>query len=96
VKNFTWRRAGAIDPARLGGQRHARPEQCSRSTSARPTFNTAAELSRRTPATTLLFNYLGNFSEANGEQSANNERINGSYDLRLNNDWFVRPALFEV
>jgi hypothetical protein len=60
------------------------------------TFNTAAELSRRTPATTMLLDYLGNYSEANGEQSANNERINGSYDLRLNKDWFVRPAQLEV
>ncbi len=60
------------------------------------TFNTAAELSRRTPATTMLLDYLGNYSEANGEQSANNERFNGSYDLRLNKDWFVRPAALEV
>jgi hypothetical protein len=39
--------------------------------------------------------YLGNFSEVNGEQSANNHRINLSYDVRLNENWFVRPVQLE-
>ena len=56
---------------------------------------TQAELARRTPNTTLKFDYLGNYSEANGVQSANNNRVNGSYDIRLNKDWFVRPLGLE-
>ena len=60
------------------------------------TFATAAELSRRTPATTLLLNYLGNYGVANGVQTANNNRFNGSYDVRLNRNWFVRPLQLEL
>jgi hypothetical protein len=59
------------------------------------TLSTSAELARRTPNTTLQLDYLGNYSEANGVQSANNERVNGIYDIRLNKDWFVRPAQLE-
>jgi putative salt-induced outer membrane protein YdiY len=58
-------------------------------------MNAAAELARRTPATQLLLNYLGNFSAVDGEQNANNHRINLSYDVRLNRDWFVRPVQLE-
>jgi len=60
------------------------------------TLTTAAELARRTPATTLLLDYLGNYGVANGVQTANNERGNGSYDIRLDKDWFVRPAQLEI
>jgi hypothetical protein len=59
------------------------------------TVTTSGELARRTPATTLLLDYLGNYSQANGLQSANNERVNGTYDVRLNQDWFVRPVQLE-
>jgi hypothetical protein len=59
------------------------------------TLSTSAELARRTPNTTLLFDYLGNYSEANGEQNANNDRVNAIYDVRLNQDWFVRPVQLE-
>jgi putative salt-induced outer membrane protein YdiY len=59
------------------------------------TLNTSAELVRRTPATVAELDYLGNFSEVNGQQNANNQRINGLYDIRLNRDWFVRPASLE-
>ena len=59
------------------------------------TVNTTAELARRTPNTTLLFDYLLNYSQVNNVQSANNDRFNSSYDIRLNREWFVRPMLFE-
>ncbi len=58
-------------------------------------LNTSAELARRTPATQLLLNYLGNFGEVDGVQNANNQRANLNYDVRLNHDWFVRPAQLE-
>ena len=59
------------------------------------TVSSSAELARRTPATTLLFDYLGNYSQVNDVQSANNDRFNSTYDIRLNKDWFVRPVQFE-
>jgi hypothetical protein len=59
------------------------------------TISTSAELARRTPNTTLLFDYLGNYSEANSVQNANNDRVNVIYDVRLNHDWFVRPVQLE-
>ena len=59
------------------------------------TLTTSAELARRTPATTVQLNYLANYSEAEGVQSANNQRINGLYDIRLNRSWFLRPAYLE-
>ena len=59
------------------------------------TINTSAELARRTPNTTLLFDYLGNYSQVNNTENANNDRVNLSYDIRLNHDWFVRPVQFE-
>jgi len=59
------------------------------------TESASAELARRTPATVIQLNYLGNFSEVNGEQNANNHRINGFYDIRLNRDWFLRPVQLE-
>jgi putative salt-induced outer membrane protein YdiY len=58
-------------------------------------LNTSAELVRRTPATVFELDYLGNFSEVNGEQNANNQRINGSYDIRLDRHWFLRPVNVE-
>ncbi len=59
------------------------------------TLATSAELARRTPATSLQLDYLANYSEAEGVQSANNQRINGLYDIRLNRHWFLRPASLE-
>ncbi len=54
-------------------------------------ITTSAELARRTPDTTLLMDYLGNYSQVNDVQNENNDRLNISYDIRLNRDWFVRP-----
>lgn len=59
------------------------------------TYSTMAELARRTPATTFLLDYLGNYSQASGVESANNNRVNAIYDVRLNHDWFLRLAQVE-
>jgi hypothetical protein len=59
------------------------------------TLTTSAELARRTPNTMLLFDYLLNYSQVNNVQSANNDRLNSSYDIRLNQDWFLRPVQLE-
>jgi hypothetical protein len=60
------------------------------------TVSTSVELARRTPATTFLLNYLGNYSEANGNENANNNRLGTTYDIRLNKHWFVRPEQTEA
>jgi hypothetical protein len=59
------------------------------------TLSTSAELARRTPGTMLLIDYLGNYSQVNNVQSADNKRVNTTYDVRLNQDWFVRPLQLE-
>ena len=59
------------------------------------TLTISAELARRTPNTTLLFDYLLNYGQVNNVQSANNDRLNSSYDVRLNQDWFFRPVQLE-
>ncbi len=59
------------------------------------TLTTSAELARRTPATTIDLSYLGNYGEAEGVKSANNQRIDGLYDIRLSRRWFLRPAYLE-
>jgi Protein of unknown function, DUF481 len=59
------------------------------------TLTTSAELARRTPGTTFLINYLGNYSQVNDVQSADNQRVNTTFDIRLNQDWFVRPVQLE-
>ncbi len=59
------------------------------------TMSASAELARRTPSTTLLLDYLGNYSESDNIQIANNNRFNSTYDIRLGKDWFIRPVQFE-
>ncbi|HEX5398057.1 MAG TPA: DUF481 domain-containing protein [Verrucomicrobiae bacterium] len=64
--------------------------------SSQTMISSSAELARRTPNTTLLLDYLGNYSEVNSVQNVNNDRGNLTYDVRLNRDWFVRPAQLEA
>jgi len=59
------------------------------------TLTTSAEITRRTPNTRLELDYLGNYSEANGEKNTDNDRVNLTYDIRLNKSWFVRPVQSE-
>ena len=59
------------------------------------TLTTSGELARRTPTTDLVLDYLGNYSQANGVQNANNERVDLIYDIRLDRHWFIRPAGLE-
>jgi putative salt-induced outer membrane protein YdiY len=59
------------------------------------TVNVSSELARRTPATELLLDYFGNYSEVNDRQNANNDRVDATYDIRLDRHWFVRPVQWE-
>jgi putative salt-induced outer membrane protein YdiY len=58
-------------------------------------LSVSAELERRTPATLAQLNYLANFSMVEGVENANNQRLTGTYDIRLNRYWFVRPVYLE-
>jgi len=46
-------------------------------------YNAQARLQRRTPATRLTLDYLGNVSRLDGVESANNHRVNSEFDVWL-------------
>ena len=55
--------------------------------------NISAELARRTPNTTLIFDYLGNYGQVNNTVNADNDRFNVTHDIRLArkySNWTVR------
>ncbi len=56
-------------------------------------YNLLAGIERRTPRSRINIDYLGNFNEADGEQVANNHRINGTYDLFSAGRLFWRPVI---
>jgi len=60
------------------------------------TLNVQGELARRTPATEFVLDFLSNYSELNGVESANNARLNGTLDVLLSRNFFVRPAMTEL
>lgn len=59
-------------------------------------FNLLASLERRTPRSRVNLDYLGNFNEADGEQVANNHRLNGNWDLFSGSRFFWRPVLGQL
>jgi len=52
-------------------------------------YNAQAHLQRRTPATRLSLDYVGNFSSIDGTESANNNQVNGEFDLWLSRRFFL-------
>jgi hypothetical protein len=54
-------------------------------------LNAKAGLQRRTPASRLSFDYLGNFSQLQGETSANNHRVSSACDVLLTRRLYLRP-----
>lgn len=54
-------------------------------------YNLLANLERRTPRSRIGIDYLGNFNETENVETANNHRVNGSWDLFSGSDWFWRP-----
>jgi putative salt-induced outer membrane protein YdiY len=56
-------------------------------------YNAQVGLQRRTPATRLSLDYIGNVSSINGAESANNNRLNTEFDLWLSRRFYlVLPA----
>jgi len=58
-------------------------------------FNVTVGLKRRTPITRLSLDYLGNFSESEGVEIANNHRASATYDIYVRRRLFIRPAYVE-
>ena len=52
-------------------------------------YNAQVDLQRRTPSTRLSLDYIGNISLVNGDQSANNHRINTEFDLWLSKRFYL-------
>jgi len=56
-------------------------------------YNMLAGIERRTPASRVALDYLGNFNETEGTQVANNHRINVAFDLFSGGRLFWRPLI---
>ena len=52
-------------------------------------YNAQAHLQRRTPATRLSLDYIGNVSSVESVESANNHRVNGEFDLWLSRRFYL-------
>jgi len=51
---------------------------------------------RRAPRSRFQFDYLGNFSKANGEEIANNQRATGRFDIYVARRWYATPLAVDV
>lgn len=56
-------------------------------------YNLQLGLERRTTGSRIALDYLGNFNETEGQQIANNHRLNGNYDKFRGNRLFWRPLI---
>ncbi|MCW5555704.1 MAG: DUF481 domain-containing protein [Verrucomicrobiae bacterium] len=52
-------------------------------------YNAQAHLERRTPATRLSLDYIGNISSVGGVESANNHRVNSEFDVWLSRRFYL-------
>ncbi len=58
-------------------------------------YNVKANLNRRTATTRLRLDYLGRISSNNGEETANDHRINEKYDVYVSRYFFWTPVFSE-
>jgi putative salt-induced outer membrane protein YdiY len=58
-------------------------------------LSAAASFKRRTVENRVSFDYLGNFSETNDVESANNQRANAVWDWFFSEKLFLRPVFVE-
>lgn len=58
-------------------------------------YNAQAYLQRRTPATRLSLDYIGNVSSIDGTENANNNRLNSEFDLWLSQRLYLITPFFE-
>jgi len=57
--------------------------------------NINARIQRRTPSTRLTLDYLGIATTTDDVETANNHRVNGSFDVYLTRRLFIRPVFGE-
>lgn len=58
-------------------------------------YNAQAHLQRRTPATRLSLDYIGNLSSVEGVESADNHRLNTEFDLWLSRKLYLQVPFVE-
>ena len=58
-------------------------------------WSSEADIKRRTSNTRLTIDWLGNFTEADGEQTVDNQRLNFSYDVFMAREYYLRPIFGE-
>lgn len=56
-------------------------------------YNMMAGVERRTPRSRAVMDYIGNFNETEGEQIANNHRVNAVFDRFSGSRLFWRPVI---
>ena len=54
-------------------------------------YNLAANIERRTPVARVTMDYLGNYNRTEGEEVANNHRVNAAWDKFRGGAFFWRP-----
>jgi putative salt-induced outer membrane protein YdiY len=59
-------------------------------------YNGQGHLQRRTPATRLTIDYIGNLSETGETETARNTRVNGSFDVWMTQHFYLVVPSFEV
>ncbi len=58
-------------------------------------YNVNANAKRRTSSSRILLDYLGNINRTEGIETANNQRLSGSYDIFKTRNFFWRPVFGE-
>lgn len=58
-------------------------------------YSSTADIQRRTAKTRLEFDYLGNLSTSEGAQTANNHRLNQSFDIFASTRYYYTPLFSE-
>lgn len=58
-------------------------------------WSTTAKIMRRTSRTRFITDWLGNFSETDGEQTVDNQRVSATFDVFRTRKYFLRPVFGE-
>jgi len=58
-------------------------------------WSTTANIKRRTPATRFVTDFLGNFTETDGEENIDNQRLNAYFDIFKTRKYYLRPFFGE-
>ncbi len=58
-------------------------------------WSTIANIMRRTSRTRFITDWLGNFSETDGEQTVDNQRVGATFDVFRTRKYFLRPVFGE-